>query len=215
MNTNNIELEDRIRAAQVRLAYSSSAVGMSATAVAAFLVAAILAGTDAVSWPVAIAFSVFMLVQIQARLLLIAAYHRQDPPDHEWRVWSRRFTAGVIVGSFGLGVFSWVLFAAEQFDVRLIVLLYLCAVASGAVTAYGVLRPAIYFSLLPMLLSTVWMVMRNDWVHWMIAGMIVVWLLAITNQARRHGAHFDETVRLLYQHQELLERLRLEKRLAS
>jgi hypothetical protein len=196
----------------VRLAYSSSAVGMSATAVAAFLVAGILAGTEAVSWPVAIAFSVFMLVQIQARLLLIAAYHRQDPPDHEWRVWSRRFTAGVVVGSFGLGVFSWVLFAAQRFDMQLLVLLYLCAVASGAITAYGALRPAIYFSILPMLLSTMWMMMRNDWVHWMIAGMLIVWLLAVTNQARRYGAHFEETVRLLYQNQELVERLRQEKR---
>ena len=59
MNTNNIELEDRIHAAQVRSAYSNTAPGMSATAVAAFLVAGILAGTGAVSWPIAIAFSVF------------------------------------------------------------------------------------------------------------------------------------------------------------
>ena len=50
MNTNNIELEDRIHAAQVRSAYSNTAPGMSATAVAAFLVAGIL-------WP---AFSLLL-----------------------------------------------------------------------------------------------------------------------------------------------------------
>ena len=30
---------------------------------------------------------------------------------------------------------------------QLLVMLYLCAVASGAITAFGVLRPAIYFSI--------------------------------------------------------------------
>ena len=156
-----------------------------------------------------------MLVQIQARLLVIAAYHRQDPPDHEWRVWSQRFTAGVIVGSFGLALFSWLLLPANQFDMQLLVLLYLCALASGAITAYGVLRPAVYFSIVPMLLATVWMMLRNDWVHWMLAGIIVVWLLAIVNQARRHGAHFDETLRLLYQNEVVIERLRQEKGVTS
>ena len=123
MATNNIEHEDRIRAAQVRSAYSNTAPGMTATAVAAFLVAGILAGTGAVGWPLAITFSVFMLVQIQARLLLIATYHRQQPPDHEWRTWSRRFTAGVMVASFGLGGFSLVLLSPHFFDMQLLLML--------------------------------------------------------------------------------------------
>lgn len=216
MNTNNIELEDRIHAAQVRSAYSNTAPGMSATAVAAFLVAGILAGTGAVSWPIAIAFSVFMLVQIQARLLLIAAYHRHDPPDHEWRVWSRRFTVGVVIASFGLGLFSWLMLAPKQFDMQLLLMLYLCAVASGAITAFGVLRPAIYFSILPMLLFPMaWMMLRNDWVHWILAAIIIGWLLAITNQARRYGAQFEESVRLRYENEELIARLRHEKSVAE
>jgi signal transduction histidine kinase/CheY-like chemotaxis protein len=216
MNTHNIELEDRIHAAQVRSAYSNTAPGMSATAVAAFLVAGILAGTGSVSWPIAIAFSVFMLVQIQARLLLIAAYHRHEPPDHEWRVWSRRFTIGVIVASLGMGLFSWLLLAANHFDMQLLVMLYLCAVASGAITAFGVLRPAIYFSILPMLLfPTAWMMMRNDWVHWVLAAIILGWLLAITSQARRYGAQFEESVRLRYENEDLIARLRHEKSVAE
>jgi signal transduction histidine kinase/CheY-like chemotaxis protein len=216
MNTNNIELEDRIRAAQVRSAYSNTAPGMSATAIAAFLVAGILAGTGAVGWPIAIAFSVFMLVQIQARLLLIAAYHRHDPPDHEWRLWSRRFTTGVVVASLGLGIFSWVLLSPTQFDMQLLLMLFLCAVASGAITAFGVLRPAIYFSILPMLLfPTAWMMSRNDWVHWILAAIIIGWLLAITNQARRYGAQFEESVRLRYENEDLIARLRHEKSVAE
>jgi len=216
MNTNNIELEDRIHAAQVRSAFSNTAPGMSATAIAAFLVAGILAGTGAVSWPIAISFSVFMLVQIQARLLLIAAYHRHDPPDHEWRLWSRRFTVGVIIASVGLGLFSWLLLAPGSLDMQLLLMLYLCAVASGAITAFGVLRPAIYLSILPMLLfPTAWMMLQNDWVHWVLAAIIVGWLLAITNQARRYGAQFEESVRLRFENEDLIARLRHEKSVAE
>ena len=216
MATNNIEHEDRIRAAQVRSAYSNTAPGMTATAVAAFLVAGILAGTGAVSWPLAIGFSVFMLVQIQARLLLIATYHRHQPPDHEWRVWSRRFTAGVLIASFGLGSFSLVLLSPRFFDMQLLLMLFLCAVASGAITAFGVLKPAIYFSILPMLLMpTGWMIAQNDWVHWVLALIIIGWLLAITDQARRYGTQFEESVRLRFENEDLIARLRNEKSVAE
>ncbi len=216
MATNNIELEDRIRAAQVRSAYGNTAPGMTATAVAAFLVAGILAGTGAVGWPMAIAFSVFMLVQIQARLLLIATYNRHQPPEHEWRTWSRRFTAGVMVASFGLGGFSVVLLSPDFFDMQLLLMLFLCAVASGAITAFGVLRPAIYLSILPMLLMpTAWMIAQNDWVHWVLALIIIGWLLAITDQARRYGAQFEESVRLRFENEELIARLRNEKSVAE
>ncbi len=216
MTTNNIELEDRIRAAQVRSAYSNTAPGMTATAVAAFLVAGILAGVGAVSWPLAIAFSVFMLVQIQARLLLISAYHRHQPPDHEWRIWSRRFSIGVTIGSFGLGGFSLLLFPPRHFDMQLLLMLYLCAVASGAVTAFGVLRPAIYLSMLPMmLLPMAWMVAQGDWVHWVLTLITLGWLLAIADQARRYSAQFEESVRLRFENEELIARLRQEKSLAE
>ncbi len=216
MNTKNIELEDRVHAAQVRAAYANTAPAMSVKALAALLIAGILASTGAVGWPIAIAFSVFMLVQIQARLLLIAAYHRQDPPDHEWRVWSRRFAAGATIAGFGLGLFSWLLLAPNRVDMQLLLMVYLCAVAGGAITAFGVLRPAIYFCTLPMLLvPAAWMMMRNDWLHWILTILIIGWLLAITHHARRHAARFEASVRLRYEDEELNERQRSEKSLAG
>ena len=132
MRTNNIELDNRIHAEQVRSAYTNTATGMSATAIAGFLVAAILAGVGAVSWTLAISFSVFMLIQIHARLLLIDTYQRRQPPDHEWRLWARRFTIGVAVASFGLGVFSLLMLPRDHFDMQLLLMLYICAVASGS-----------------------------------------------------------------------------------
>jgi signal transduction histidine kinase/CheY-like chemotaxis protein len=216
MRTDNIELDNRIHAEQVRSAYSNTGPGMSATAIAGFLVAAILAGVGAISWTLAIAFSVFMLLQIQARLLLIDTYQRRRPPDHEWRLWSRRFTIGVAVASFGIGGFSLLLLSPAHFDMQLLVMLYICAVASGAITAFGVLRPAIFFSMLPMLLiPTGWMIAQADWVHWVLAAIILGWLLAIADQARRYSAQFEESVRLRFENEELIARLRGEKSIAE
>ena len=213
--TNN-ELENRIRAEQVRSAYNNTAAGMSLTAVAALLVAGILVGMGAVSLAVAIAFGVFMLVQIHARLLVISTFQRRQPPDHEWRLWSRRFTIGVMVASFGVGGFSLLLLSPGHFDMQLLVMLFICAVASGAVTAFGVLRPAIYFSILPMLLLPAgWMVAQGDWLHYVLALIIIGWLFAITSQARRYSAQFEESVRLRFENEELIARLRHEKLVAE
>jgi signal transduction histidine kinase/CheY-like chemotaxis protein len=157
-----------------------------------------------------------MLIQIQARMLLIATFQRRQPPDHEWRLWSRRFTIGVMVASFGVGGFSLLLLQPAHFDLQLLVMLFVCAVGSGAITAFGVLRPAIYLSILPILLfPTAWMMAQGDWVHWVLALIILGWLAAITNQARRYGAQFEEAVRLRFVNEELIARLRAEKAIAE
>jgi len=216
LSTNNIELTNRIGAEQVRSGYRNTAPGMSATGIAAVLIATILGGSGAVSWTVAIVFAGFMLLQIGVRLTLIFTYLRRKPPDSEWRSWSRRFAIAALIASLGLGAFSWVLLSPARFDMQLLVMLYLCAVASGAITAFGVLRPAIYFSILPMLLmATAWMIAQNDWVHWVLALIILGWLAAITDQARRYGAQFEESVRLRFENEELITRLRGEKLIAE
>jgi signal transduction histidine kinase/CheY-like chemotaxis protein len=214
--TMNPELTNRIGAEQVRSAYRNTAPGMSATLVGASLVAAILGGSGAVAPGVAIAFTAIMLAQIGARLALIFTYLRRDPPDSEWRLWSRRFTAGALVASVILGGSSWWLMPPGRIDMQLLVMLYLCAVASGAITAFGVLRPAIYLSIVPMmLLSSAWMAAQGDWLHWVLALIILAWLYATTDQARRYGAQFEESVRLRFENEELIARLRGEKLIAE
>ncbi|MEO8017346.1 MAG: ATP-binding protein [Pseudomonadota bacterium] len=216
MKTNDIELTNRIGAEQVRSAYRNTAPGMSATALGATLVAGILGGSGAVSWVVAGTFTGLMLLQIGVRLTLIFMYLRRKPADSQWRSWSRRFSTGALVASLFLGVSSWWLLTPARFDMQLLVMLYLCAVASGAVTAFGVLRPAIFFSILPMmLLPTAWMVAQGDWVHWVLALIIIGWLFAVTDQARRYGAQFEESVRLRFENEELITRLRGEKLIAE
>jgi len=213
---NNSELINRIGAEQVRSAYRNTAPGMSATVLGALSIAAILAGTGAVTTLVASVFGGLMVAQIGARLTLISVYLRRKPPDHEWRSWARRFAYGALLASLTLGLGSWWLLAPARFDMQLLVMLYLCAVASGAITAFGVLRQAIYLAIIPMLLFPIaWMILQNDWVHWVLALIITGWLMAIADQARRYSAQFEESVRLRFENEELIARLRGEKLIAE
>ena len=216
MTNNNIELINRIGAEQVRSAYRNTAPGMSLTAICATLIAGVLGGSGAVTWTVALIFTAVMLTQIGLRLGLIRAYFKRKPPDHEWRLWSRRFTIAALIASFALGISSLWLLSVERFDMQLLVMLFICAVASGAITAFGVLRPAIFFAIFPMLLfPTCWMFAQGDWIHVMLGLIIVGWLAAISDQARRYGAQFEESVRLRFENEDLITRLRSEKLIAE
>jgi signal transduction histidine kinase/CheY-like chemotaxis protein len=216
MPSNNIELINRIGAEQVRSAYRNTIPGMCASTVGAVLIAGILGLTGSVAWNVVLVFAGIMTLQMCVRLALFLTYLRRQPPDSEWRLWNRRFTVGVLIVSLFLGGGSWWLLPPQRFDLQLLVMLYLCAVASGAITAFGVLRPAIYFSILPMmLLPLAWLVAQGDWMHWVLALITLGWLLAITSQARRYGAQFEESVRLRFENEDLITSLRSEKLIAE
>jgi signal transduction histidine kinase/CheY-like chemotaxis protein len=216
VTANNLELINRIGAEQVRSAYRNTAPGMSATALGGLLVATILAGTGAVSTLVAGVFAAVMVTQIALRLVLISIFLRRNPPEHEWRRWARRFAYGALVASLTLGLGSWWLLAPGRIDMQLLVLLYLCAVAGGAITAFGVLRMAIYLAIIPMMLCPIiWMVLQGDWLHWVLALIIAGWLMAVADQARRYSAQFEESVRLRFENEDLITRLRGEKLIAE
>jgi signal transduction histidine kinase/CheY-like chemotaxis protein len=211
MTTNNL-LETRIGAEQVRSAYKNTAPGMLATLVAACLLAPLIAGSGAIGWNVAIGFMAAMILQVAARLTLIYLYHRRNPPDSEWRVWARRFTAGALAGGFTLGLGSLWLMPRAHFDMQLLTLLYICAVASGAITAFGVLRASIYSVITPMVLFPIgWLAMQGERPHYLLALITLGWFLAVFDQARRYSAQFRESVRLRFENEDLIARLTTEK----
>lgn len=202
-----IELEDRIGAEQVRSAYENTPIEMSATALAAMVVAGILAACGVVTWTLAIVCGAFMLVQIHARMLLIMTYLRRQPPDHEWRVWSRRFAVGAAVAGLGLGVFAALLMPSGHWPLQFMVVAFICAAASGAAAAFGVLSPAFQLSSLPMVLIPAAGLIARGW-HLEGAWALVMagWLAPLVWLARRHSARFQQTVRRRFTDEMLIAR---------
>jgi signal transduction histidine kinase/ActR/RegA family two-component response regulator len=212
MTTQSQALENRIGAEQVRSAYRNSAPGMIATLAGACLVSALVAGAGAVSWSVAIAFMSAMIVQLVARLALIFTYLRRKPPDLQWRRWGQWFTAGALVGGLTLGIGSVWLMPREHFEMQMLTLLYICAVASGAITAFGVLRAAIYSVIIPLVaIPIVWLALQGERTPALLALITLGWFLAVLDQARRYGAQFRESVRLRFENEDLIANLTQEK----
>jgi two-component system, sensor histidine kinase len=212
MTTRTQLLEDRIGAEQVRSAYRNTAPGMTATLVGGCLVGALVAGAGAVPWPVAIGFMAAMIVQTAARLALIFTYLRREPPDSQWRYWGRWFTAGALAGGLTLGLGSLWLMPREHFEMQLLTLLYICAVSSGAITAFGVLRSAIFSVIVPMVaIPILWLALQGGQTHLLLALITLGWFLAVFDQARRYSAQFRESVRLRFENEDLIAKLTLEK----
>jgi two-component system, sensor histidine kinase len=66
-----------------------------------------------------------------------------------------------------------------------------------------------------LLLPAGWMAAQGDWLHWVLALIILGWLVAISEQARRFSAQFEESVRLRFENEELIARLTQEKIVAE
>jgi signal transduction histidine kinase/CheY-like chemotaxis protein len=208
---------DRIRAEQIRSVYHVSPPGLVLATLGCGIFASIVAGSGAVSWRVVFIFMAAMILQVLVRqFVLRRAYQRAADPVSEWRRWALYFCIGGFIGGLVIGLASLWLMPAGRLDMQLIIWTLICGIVSGAVTAYGAYLPSLYASLVPMVgIPLVWMVLQDDWQHYLIAVTIVAWIIAHVEQARRYSATLQETVRLRFENEDLVTRLRREKAIAE
>ncbi len=203
---------DRIRSEEVRSIYRNTPPGMIATLLATFVVTGILVGSHSLRWQIGVTYQCVMIAQSAGRMLLYRSYWRATPPPAQWRRWALYFSLGTLAGGLTLGVGALWLMPADGFDMQLLVILLIFAVASGAVVAYSAYTPALYAFLLPAIAApAAWLLMREDSVHYALAGGCTLWFAAVAEQARRFNKTFRESVRLRFENEDLVEGLRREK----
>jgi signal transduction histidine kinase/CheY-like chemotaxis protein len=157
-----------------------------------------------------------MILLVVVRHFVRRADQRAADPVGEWRRWARYFCIGSFIGGLVIGIASLWLMPAGRLDMQLIIWVLICGIVSGAVTAYGAYLPALYASLLPMVgIPLAWMVVQDDWQHYLIAVTILAWIVAHVEQARRYSATIQETVRLRFENEDLVGGLRREKAIAE
>lgn len=207
---------DRIRAEQIKSIYRNTPPGMVSTFVAVTVLTMVLVYIDAADATRSAWFIAIMCVQVFGRLAVHRAYTRAQPPEAEWRKWAWRFSIGAGLGGMivGNGVI-WVM-SDTRVDLQLSVLLLLFSFISGAVSAFAAYLPAFYSMVLAMSLAPIiWLLAFGDLLHGVLGGLYVLWLAAVTEQARRSSVVFEETVRLRFENVDLVEGLRREKALAE
>lgn len=209
-------ISDRVRAAQIRSIYRNTPPGMLGTAAAVICLTAVLAYIDAVEPRKAVLIAFVVALQAGARLLLYRAYRRSADADQHWRYWGHWFTAAAAFGGLVIGSAIVWMMSTGRVELQSIALLLVFAFTSGALSAYAAHLPAFLaflgaISLAPL----IWLLVRGGVMYQALAVMQVMWVVAVSEQARRTAAAFTESVTLRFENLDLVEKLQREKAAAE
>jgi signal transduction histidine kinase/CheY-like chemotaxis protein len=217
-----VQTSERIRAEQIRSIYRNTPPGLLSTLVAVATLTGVLVYIDAAAPGRAALLVAAMALQTGARFCLYHAYSRRLSKAGntlnaaEWAFWARWFTVGTIVGGLTLGIGSIWIMSAGRLDLQLIALLLIFACASGAVSAFAAYLPSFYAFFISISIAPVlWLLAQGDVVHTALAGLYVLWFVAVAEQARRSSLVFAESVQLRFENIDLVEDLRREKAVAE
>jgi signal transduction histidine kinase/CheY-like chemotaxis protein len=208
--------EDPIYIERIRSTFRTSFPGLTTTYLTVIVLTWGLVRIDAATTSRAIVFLTIMSVQTIARMLLFRAYTRREKQIRNWRTWGRAFAAGTFAGGLTLGSGSVWIVSTQPVELQLIALLVVFACTGGAVGAFGSFLPA--FAVFLFAIATppsLWLLIQSDGFHLTIGGLVVIWALAVAEQARRASHVFTESIRLRLENIGLVENLRREKAVAE
>ncbi len=203
---------ERLRAEQIRLLYRSGPIGVVAAMMGAFVLASLVWYLN----PAALrAISVWLCVVVaDVSLHLFTAWRYTRSPDavSAWRRWAAVFCGFSLVEGAIWGVTSVTLASPHAFDEQLLIMLVVCAVSSGAVSAFGAYLPAFYTLFLPATLPFAAVsALQGGFFGTMVAVLVFVFILGMMFVAYRHNADLREMIRLRFENLDLAAALRVQK----
>jgi signal transduction histidine kinase len=210
-------ISDRVRAAQIRSIYRNTPPGTLGTATAVICLTAVLAYINAVETRKAVLLAAIVALQAGARLLLYRAYRRSDDDSElRWRFWGRLFTAAAAFGGLVIGGgIVWIM-STGRVELQSIALLLIFAFTSGALGAYAAYLPAFLAFLSAITIAPlIWLLVHGGMIYNALAVMQMMWVVAVSEQARRTAAAFTESVMLRFENLDLVEKLQREKAAAE
>ena len=211
-----MQSSERIRAEQIKSIYRNTPPGLFSTLLAVAALTGVLVYIQAAEPGRGSLLVAAMGVQTAARFWLYHRYSRANPDASSWRFWARWFTVGTIAGGLTLGLGSIWIMSAGRLDLQLIALLLIFACTSGAVSAFAAYLPSFFaFFIAVSIAPLLWLLTQGDVIHTALAGLYMLWFVAIAEQARRSSMVFVDSVRLRFENIDLVEGLRREKAAAE
>ena len=206
---------DQVRAEQTRIIHRYCPVGVLAAGTGAVLLAAALGASGRCDMRLAWLWSILMVGCVAAHLSLCVAFARAKPTDAAWRVWLWTFSA--VAGLEGVVWFLGAFWMTSSTDLlqELIVLLVSSAIASGAVPVFGVYAPTYAAFFYPTILPHLWFALAYPYpMHWLLAALLVAYIVAMTLIVRMSNSQLVEGLRLRFENIDLLKELRLQTDIA-
>jgi signal transduction histidine kinase/CheY-like chemotaxis protein len=189
---------DAVRVEQVRMLYAEGTAGYATTVAGAALLTSVLVWQGVLDLRIVAVFLAALVAQTAARLAVRRAYLRAGP-EADWRPWAQRYVMGAAASGLIWGAALPFLMAPGRLDLQVLVLgamLFGTYSFVGATSAY---RPAFYTFFLPFPSLVIWLASRGDLLHVAMGGVIVLWLMTVTNIGHRHGDTILEALELRFE----------------
>ncbi len=207
---------ERLRAEQIRLLYRSGPIGVVAAMMGAFVLASLIWYLDPAALHAIVIWLCVVVADVSLHLLLAWRYARSTSGVARWRLWALGFCAFSLVEGLIWGVTSITLASPHQFDEQLLIMLIVCAVSTGAVSAFGAYLPAFYALFLPATLPFAAVsALQGGFFGSMVTVLVSVFIIGILFVAFRHNGDLREMIRLRFENLDLAAELRVQKEAAE
>jgi signal transduction histidine kinase/CheY-like chemotaxis protein len=207
---------ERLRSEQIRLLYRSGPIGVVAAMMGAFVLAALIWYLDPAALHAIIIWLCVVVADVVLHLLLAWRYARSANAMARWRLWALGFCGFSLVEGLIWGVTSVSLASPHQFNEQLLIMDVVCAVTTGAVSAFGAYLPAFFVLFLPATLPfAVVSAMQGGFFGSMVTVLVLVFIVGILFVAYRHNGDLREMIRLRFENLDLAAELRVQKEAAE
>ncbi len=204
--TTDPAVELRVRADLVRTAYVDALYGAPFGMVVVLLFGAAI-GTD---FPIrsVVGWLMFALACNTLRLVTRWMYFRHEVLIADAPRWANIFTAVSACTGFSWGVGAWLFYTPYDSTYRVLVVLVLAGMTTGASRLLAPILPANLAYLFLAIVPLQWRLITNpDTRSWVLGGMSLLYLGYMSVAARQQARTLRRTVRLGYEHAALVESL--------
>jgi signal transduction histidine kinase/CheY-like chemotaxis protein len=207
------EQDDRLRSEQIRMLYRGGPIGVLVAGIGAFMLGGMVIYLGAIPKGAIYIWLAVVAADVVSHLLVARAYHHARPAEAGWRPWARVFSIFSLIEGVIWGAAAFTLVAPGATEQQLLVMLVVCAVTTGAVSAFGVYLPAFWAVFLPATAPfALTSVIQGGFVHTAIAGMLLVFIVGMMFIAARHNAIVLEALRLRFANLDLAQDLQRQNR---
>jgi signal transduction histidine kinase len=200
------QLEALVDEDQVRLLYGKGVLYYFTSPINASLFAIVI--WHRVSHVVLIGWIAIFALLALGRTVLRSLFLARARPPAEAQRWARAFAMGSVLNGLTWGLGSLVVFVPGALSAQMLLLLIMCGMSAGATALDSSYLPAFFAFLVPELLPfAVLLVAQRDLLHDSLAGLVLMFAIAMSLLARHSGHTTRDAARLRFRNALLVDDL--------
>ncbi len=208
-------VDGKVEGELTRLLYRLAWLGLSSNFVVSIVLAAGVWPHFPKAWTATWLGTMLVLTAVRWRMSQVFFSRPRD--DAELRVWRRRFIAGILPTGILWGAGAWAFLHTEAFLPRILVVFVVVGMNAGAARSLAPVAVSHWIYVLTTLVPMAGAFLATAWGRegWMIVVSAVVYAFFLCNTTKVHRADLRAFHRSIFEKEELVARLNLEKERAE